>query len=69
MPSLMALLRSLGNDGAVQNVRTALDARQREDWLVASLTHRLAVHDLTEVVVGPPAAAASVGLDQLHRSG
>lgn len=41
MPSLSTFLRSLGNDGALTNVRTVLDAREREDWLVAGLALRL----------------------------
>ena len=35
------LLRSLGNRGAVANVRAVLDERRREDWLVAALLRRL----------------------------
>ena len=41
MPSITTILRSLGNDGALRNVRGVLDERQREDWLVAGLAHRL----------------------------
>lgn len=41
MPSLSTFLRSLGNDGALSNARTALDAREHEDWLVAGLALRL----------------------------
>jgi len=41
MPSLSTFLRSLGNDGALMNVRTVLDDREREDWLIAGLALRL----------------------------
>ncbi len=41
MPSLSTFLRSLGNDGALANARTALDARAHEDWLMAGLALRL----------------------------
>jgi hypothetical protein len=41
MPSLSTFFRSLGNDGALDNVRTVLDARQRDDWLIAGLELRL----------------------------
>lgn len=45
MPSMTHLLRSLGNDGALDNVRAVLEARQREEWLVAVLTRRLDARD------------------------
>ncbi len=38
---LTTLLRSLGNPGAVANVRQVLEARQREDWAVEGLVVRL----------------------------
>jgi hypothetical protein len=38
---LTTLLRSLGNDGAVTNVRSVLESRQREDWVVEVLARRL----------------------------
>lgn len=41
MPSISTLLRSLGNDGALVNVRQALDDRERDDWLIAGLALRL----------------------------
>lgn len=41
MPSLAGLLRTLGNDRAVANVQAVLDARQREEWVTASLALRL----------------------------
>jgi hypothetical protein len=41
MPSLSTFLRSLGNDGALTNARTVLDAREQEDWLIAGLALRL----------------------------
>jgi hypothetical protein len=60
MPSITSALRSLGNDGAVANARHWLEERQREDWLVAGLTRRIAAHDLAlgESVV--PAVAATL---------
>ena len=41
MPSISTFLRSLGNDGALLNVRTVLDDRKRDDWLIAGLALRL----------------------------
>jgi hypothetical protein len=41
MPSLTTFIRSLGNDGALTNARTVLDAREHEDWLIAGLALRL----------------------------
>jgi hypothetical protein len=38
---LTTFVRSLGNDRALANARTVLDARRQEDWLVQSLTRRL----------------------------
>jgi hypothetical protein len=45
MPSITTLLRSLGNDGALANVEAVLEERQRQDWLVAGLTRRIAAQD------------------------
>jgi hypothetical protein len=38
---LTTFVRSLGNDGALANARAALEAREREDWLVQGLASRL----------------------------
>ena len=38
---LTTFVRSLGNDGALANARTVLDARRHEDWLVQGLARRL----------------------------
>ena len=48
---LTTFVRSLGNDRALANARTVLDARQVEDWLVQGLAHRL------ESMVPEPASA------------
>jgi hypothetical protein len=60
MPSITTLLRSLGNDGAVANVEVVLEERQRQDWLVAGLTRRLAAHDRERVEVAAPAQPGTV---------
>lgn len=46
MPTISGLLRSLGNERAVANVQTTLDARRREEWLVASLALRVERRDV-----------------------
>lgn len=38
---LTTLVRSLGNDRALDNARAMIEARQREDWLVQGLANRL----------------------------
>jgi hypothetical protein len=38
---LTTFVRSFGNDGAVANAQTVLDARRHEDWLVQGLARRL----------------------------
>jgi hypothetical protein len=53
MPSIIDLLRSLGNAGALTNVRTVLDEQTREDWLIAGLALRLDWRDTTKVVATP----------------
>lgn len=45
MPSINDLLRSVGNDRALSNVLASLQAREREDWIVAGLVQRLATLD------------------------
>jgi hypothetical protein len=61
MPSISELLRSLGNAGALTNVRTVLDDQTREDWLIAGLALRLTERDTTKVPV-TPATPASPGV-------
>lgn len=59
MPSITAILSSLGNAGAVANVRIVLDDRVREDWLVAGLTRRLAERDRAGRTAPADAVAAA----------
>lgn len=59
MPSITALLRSLGNHGALTNVRTVLDQRQGDDWLVAGLAVRLNEWEQAGVARTPSAADAA----------
>ena len=51
------LAGSLGNAGALANVRSVLDARDREDWVVDGLLHRL--EPAPVVQPARPAAAAA----------
>ena len=60
MPSVTALLRSLGNYGALANVRGALEECQREDWLVASLVLRLNEDERGRAAMTPAAGAAEI---------
>lgn len=57
MPSISTFLRSLGNDGALLNVRTVLDDRKRDDWLIAGLALRLDERDQT--ITADPARQAT----------
>ena len=41
MNPLTTFVRSLGNDGALRNAKTVLDAQRHEDWLVQGLARRL----------------------------
>ena len=41
MNPLTTFVRSLGNDGALRNAQTVLDAHRHEDWLVQGLARRL----------------------------
>jgi hypothetical protein len=41
MANLIDLVRTLGPAGATANARRALDASERDEWLVALLRHRL----------------------------
>ena len=52
---LRSLASSLGNRGAVDNVRAVLEERQREVWVVDSLLRRL---DPVTVPTVPDAARA-----------
>lgn len=47
MPSISSFLRAIGNERAVANASTVLEARQREEWLVAGLARRLDRHEGT----------------------
>jgi len=65
MLSLRTLLRTIGTDGAVANVRTVLEARTREDWLVQGLATRL-----DEVAAEPtPAAPSAPSVPVAHAAG
>jgi len=61
MSSITQVLRALGNDQAVANARRSLEERDRETWLLASLTRRLAARDLatTSTVSRTSASAAA----------
>jgi hypothetical protein len=50
MSQLTTYLRSLGNPGAVANVRLVLEARRREEWVIEGLSRRLdpAAQDTTQ---------------------
>ena len=41
MNPLTTFVRSLGNDRALANARTVLDARRHEDWVIQVLARRL----------------------------
>lgn len=58
MPSITTLLRSLGNEGALANVEAVLEERQRQDWLVAGFTRRIAAHERDRAATEAPAAGA-----------
>ncbi|HEX4868962.1 MAG TPA: hypothetical protein VFV32_15225 [Acidimicrobiales bacterium] len=45
MPSITSFLRALGPERAVHNAAVPLEARRREEWLVAGLVRRLDQHD------------------------
>jgi hypothetical protein len=53
---LTTLLRSFGTDGAVANVRSVLEDRRREDWVVQGLVHRL---DPAPIPAALPAATST----------
>jgi hypothetical protein len=38
---LTTFVRSLGNEGALANARTVLDAHRHEDWVIQGLARRL----------------------------
>ncbi len=54
---LTTFVRSMGNDRALANARAVLEARQREDWLVQGLAHRLDRRPTRIAAVAAPAAA------------
>jgi hypothetical protein len=55
---LTTFVRSLGNDRALANARTVLDARRHEDWLVQGLARRLESIGI-DAPAAEPAAASS----------
>jgi len=57
MPSISSVLRLLGNDGALRNVRAVLDDRKRDDWLIAGLARRLDERD--RAITADPARPAT----------
>ena len=56
---LTTFVRSLGNDGALRNARSVLDARRHEDWLVQGLARRLESTGPTPSTVDPTTAATT----------
>lgn len=61
MPSLTSFVRSLGNDRAVANAQRSLLEREREDWLVAGLVHRVEARD--RALAAPAAEAMTAAAD------
>jgi hypothetical protein len=58
---LTTFVRSLGNDGALRNARTVLDAHRHEDWLVQGLARRLeSTGPNTPSTVDPSIAATAI---------
>jgi len=55
---LTTLVRSWGNQGALTNVRTVLDAQRREDWIIQGLARRLEATG-PDSPAAEPAAASS----------
>ena len=53
MAELRAVLRSFGSTGAASNARLALRQREVEDFLVASLTRRIALRDARALPAAP----------------
>jgi hypothetical protein len=56
---LTTFVRSLGNDRALANARTVLDAQQTEDWLVQGLARRLEDIGPDSPAADPAAGATS----------
>ena len=56
---LTTFVRSLGNDGALANARTVLDAHRHEDWLVQGLARRLESTGPDAPAADPAVAAAT----------
>lgn len=61
MPSLTSFVRSLGNDRAVTNAQISLQQREREDWLIAGLVHRVETRDRSLAAPAADAATAAPG--------
>jgi hypothetical protein len=55
---LTTFVRSLGNDRALANARTVLDAHRHEDWIIQGLARRLESID-PALPAAEPAAATS----------
>ena len=55
---LTTLVRSLGNDRALANARTALDAQRHEDWVIQRLSRRLEGTGPESPAAAPAAASA-----------
>ncbi len=55
MRSITSFVRWLGNDRAVTNAQRSLREREREDWLIAGLVHRV---DARDRALAAPAAEA-----------
>ena len=56
---LTTFVRSLGNDRALANARTVLDARSHEDWLIQGLARRLESTGPNPSTVDPQIAAGT----------
>jgi hypothetical protein len=59
MPSVTTFLRSLGNQGALANVRSVLDERERDDWLIAGLALRVEEWDRATATATDPSRRAA----------
>ena len=55
---LTTFVRSLGNEGALANARSVLDAHRHEDWVIQGLTRRLESIG-TDSPAAEPAAVSS----------
>ncbi|MDQ3782519.1 MAG: hypothetical protein M3349_06230 [Actinomycetota bacterium] len=61
MNPITTLVRSLGNDRALANARTALEDQAREDWIVQGLASRLPAPEPAEAAHPEPAAIPAPG--------